>query len=491
MNSFEYKDLLITDIGLDLRNPRLKDAENQTEALLLMVADQDLKLEKLAEHIIKFGMNPTDSLCVIEDSENLNQYIALEGNRRITTLKILHNPEILQNKSSELYRKMKKMLSDFNKSPINKIRCTVFQQEEEAYEWIRLKHTGENKGAGTVSWSTNQQENFQDRYFNSKSKNLKILELCLNSKYIKLDEIDADKITMTNLARLLGDPDVQEFLGMKFVNSEPVLTLPESEVMKGMQRILVDLSNAKINVRDIYLKQDRLDYLSTFQPNEIPNYIDDVSHQLNEDLLVSDSINTNGDIKEVTKEELEISEGAENINNNGSNSNIQNQGAGVVPTLTIDNARQKKAKKLSGDRKYLIPTKCIIRINNDRINKIYKELRSIEVEKYENLVAIAFRVFVELSCDYYINLNKSQLTKINCDKKLFEKIQAICDHFENSNIMTKHELKPIRVSVSNSNNVTSVNTLNSYVHNIYHQPVARELKLTWDNYQKFIEKIWE
>ena len=58
-------------------------------------------------------------------------------------------------------------------------------------------------------------------------------------------------------------------------------------------------------------------------------------------------------------------------------------------------------------------------------------------------------------------------------------------------MLTKNELQPIRVAISNQHNIFSTHTFNSYVHNLEHIPTTVDLKVSWDSNQKFIGKLWE
>ena len=57
--------------------------------------------------------------------------------------------------------------------------------------------------------------------------------------------------------------------------------------------------------------------------------------------------------------------------------------------------------------------------------------------------------------------------------------------------LTESELKPINTAVSSPNSIFSVNTFNAYVHSKNFNPIATDLKTTWDNIEPFIIKIWE
>lgn len=93
MNSKNYKrkQVNINNILLDVENPRFEKVNTQEEALKIMISGYEDKIFNLAKHIAENGMNPTESPTVIM-YEN-NKYIALDGNRRLTALKILNNPE--------------------------------------------------------------------------------------------------------------------------------------------------------------------------------------------------------------------------------------------------------------------------------------------------------------------------------------------------------------------------------------------------------------
>ena len=49
----------------------------------------------LAKDIVNYGMNPTELSIVMPLNDDLRRYVVLEGNRRLTALKALENPEWL------------------------------------------------------------------------------------------------------------------------------------------------------------------------------------------------------------------------------------------------------------------------------------------------------------------------------------------------------------------------------------------------------------
>ena len=87
--------LKLSNLYLDLKNPRYEEQRSQNEALNTIASDQKEKLLFLLRDIIKNGLNPSDIPIVMPDKDRVNGYIVLEGNRRIAALKLFMKPAIL------------------------------------------------------------------------------------------------------------------------------------------------------------------------------------------------------------------------------------------------------------------------------------------------------------------------------------------------------------------------------------------------------------
>jgi len=157
------KSIPLSKLTVNIENPRFEMVGNQREAIITMLEDQQDKLVKLAEDIIDNGMNPAELVIVVPHEKLDKQFNVLEGNRRITALKLLSNPELIPEKYKSLLIKFKKLSESFIKHPLEEINCVVFENETKAQRWIRLKHTGENDGIGTVTWNAQQKARFEER----------------------------------------------------------------------------------------------------------------------------------------------------------------------------------------------------------------------------------------------------------------------------------------------------------------------------------------
>jgi hypothetical protein len=449
MTKYNVLEIPIDKLLLDLANPRHEILENQTDALREMIVDQDDKLINLARDIIEKGVNPSELTIVTPNESDTDEYLVLEGNRRVAAIKLLANPTLANlGKKQSVTKFFEEYAQKFRANPIELLRCVIFDHRDNATHWIELKHTGENKGVGIVSWDSEAVARFKQR-LGKPSLALQVVEFV--KKNASLDDAakqNLDGVPLTNIARLTNDPDVRNALGISVEEGDLVTNLPPQEVIKGLNKIVTDISEKRITVNDIRHKADRQEYLQKFSASELP----------------SPTVPT------VQRWSLQ---------SQPSSILPYPQGTGAMPS--------KKSIPLSTNRKTLIPSRCILRISHPRINKIYRELRGLEVDDYPNACAVMLRVFLELSLEEYAKLKTILFLK---DPKFAQKLQRVAEYIENNGLMTKTELKPVRVAYSSQDALFSTNTLHAYVHNKDFAPKSRDLKETWDTMQKFLETIW-
>ena len=111
------------------------------------------------------GLDPGDSLYVVR-SEDGRDFVVLEGNRRLSALKILSNPDILA--GTDLPEGTKRSLLrealGFERSGVEPIRCVRFDDRQQANDWIRRRHTGMVGGEGRITWKPLEIQRFSGDY---------------------------------------------------------------------------------------------------------------------------------------------------------------------------------------------------------------------------------------------------------------------------------------------------------------------------------------
>ncbi len=123
----------IDDLALNLKNPRFDGLDNQREALEKIVVSQGRKLVNLADDIATRGLSPAVRILVVADDGNPDQYIVLDGNRRLAALRVLVNPAALDGMAQVgdvTKKQLKALATSFNRSAIEPIDVYVCESEE-------------------------------------------------------------------------------------------------------------------------------------------------------------------------------------------------------------------------------------------------------------------------------------------------------------------------------------------------------------------------
>jgi len=453
----KIKQIPLTNLLIDIQNPRYDPRKNQHEAIATIANEQRIKLVNLAQDILDKGLNPSELPIVIPTDEK-NNYIVKEGNRRIAAIKLVASPSLAASIGlpSNLVKRYKSLNEEAGNRLPQQIDCAVLSPEDSSH-WILLRHTGENQGIGVVMW-----DGLQTQRFRGMTPALQVIEHVKSSNY--LDQTTRKKlsrIAITNIERILSTPDARKLLGIDVKGGLLELKSPEEEAIARLAMIVNDIANKHINVSDLDTKEQRITYAN-----------------------------------EVASRPL---------------SKPNDKGASAGTTEETDAAGSKtgegtKSKPISIHRRALIPGRFKLAIPHARINKIYHELCKLNVENFVNCSAVMFRVFLEMSVDHFAHKHgislkipvKQKSVKSSVSQKklpdknmtLRQKLSTIANHLESQNICTKPELQGVRKLISNRDHVLSVDSLHAYVHNKDYNPIATELKTTWDNLQTFIERIW-
>ena len=420
-----FKEIEVKNLLINTKNPRFAPVENQQSAIDTMLTDKRSSLKNLAKDIAEKGLNPGELLYVTKENK---KYIVLEGNRRVTAIKLITDPQLVRNNA-----KNKKFFQDLNNKYIDnlslKLNCVVFNNKKDAEHWVKQRHTGENKGIGTVAWSTEQQERYRSQVTGSPSKLVQVLD------FIRKHNIRHSSKKDTIIQKVLSTPYVRKQIGIDFRKGKLILVQDEKSVVRNFEKVINKIDASNFSPRDtIDSKEKRRIWIDNVLGDQTPK-------------------------KTSKAEKKEI-------------------------------MKKIKEQKSSISRSTLISKEFKLNISQDKINLIYKELKNLDVDQYRNAVAVLFRMFLESSVVHFMrakNLNDQNEQQITLRKKL----EIVIQYMKKSNVLTEKELKPICTANSNQNDILSIDTFNSYVHNLAHIPIANDLKIAWDNQKEFIKKLWE
>ncbi len=162
----EIASISLSDLLIDTQNPRLEQPNTgQREALRAFAADQKGKLVALAKDVVAYGLNPSELPIVMPFHDDLKRYVVLEGNRRLTVLKALENPEWLVGAMQHTeVEEMRRLSKEYQEDPIESVQCVVVQTRDEAQHWMLIRHAPQNHGGVSISsWTSDDSSRFRSR----------------------------------------------------------------------------------------------------------------------------------------------------------------------------------------------------------------------------------------------------------------------------------------------------------------------------------------
>lgn len=143
-SKWEEVEVSLSSILLDKLNPRVIINGNVTQEKIINYLVDYFEVVDLANDInASHGLVPAERIVCIRENE---QYIVVEGNRRIAACKILSNAKFLSGKHK---RELKTPHEDTLKN-INKIKVSLSPSRDEAEPYITLRHSD----YGIKKWST-------------------------------------------------------------------------------------------------------------------------------------------------------------------------------------------------------------------------------------------------------------------------------------------------------------------------------------------------
>lgn len=452
---YERRVLRIADLVLDPKNPRLPvEAHNSQQAALRLAEQRAAKILKLARDIVTRGsLDPLSGVGVIADAQRPGTYKVVEGNRRVLALKALDSPELITPALSAAdRRKLARLAREFATRPIDEVECTVFATERDVEEWVLLRHTGENDGAGIVRWQAAEQYRFQARRTGRVRPAIQVLDFVDQHGSLSDEAATSTRRIITTVERLLRSPDVRKRLGFDIRDDRVVALYDRARTVRVLSRIVDDMKTGRINVGHVYTKDRALNYASSV----IALTCDEREKPLATPAFLTDWT------------------------------------AAPAENPSPRSPRRRRRHKRDAVRVTVIPRNTQIQITITRIERIFTELTHLDAERFTNACSVLLRVFVELCVDELLYarrvLDESRIKNDPLSRRL--KTAAAYLHEQDA---IAHPLKQAIDKVADGHRSVigvSMPTFNMYVHNQYVFPSPRDLYAAWDELEPFVEALW-
>ncbi len=450
---FTRDSISVGKLLFNVRNYRIVAQDSQKGALDKIIVEQGRKLITLAKDIVEIGLSPFDLPMVIDAEDGNGNFIMMEGNRRLTAIRLLLDPELAKN--TPLHAAFVKLHNN-NLDAIPKvIDCAIAPNRELAIMWGNRKHASGLDGKGTEPWTAMAKAR-ADKDQGLSTPALDVVNFVLSNKKLDpsvRDNLMGSSFNLTTLTRLITTKELQKSVGISIENGKVKAKKDTDWTKKVLSDVVTIISTGKKDgvkwtERDID-KDDKRKSFSTEIAAAHPG------------------------VKAATKSWVVTGT--------------------PKPAPTTQNKPKKKTTPSTEDQVNLIPKDFKLLLPAGKINDIFTELKKMDVMKYRHAVSVLFRVFLEISLDEYIKkcqikLPKDSQGKINT--KLTVRLSHTLKDIKSRKLMTNEELKPINVAISCKDDLLAPNTLNAYVHSALMNPDPLNLKVKWANVQTFIERLW-
>lgn len=452
--AFIEKKLAVKNLLLWDENARFPDKyfnSDEIELINYFLHRPDFKIQQLIEAIVNdFDLPQLEKLIVWE---NENKFIVLEGNRRLTAYKLLINPQLATDSKLEAYLTQKK--NEISLSDDFLIECLITKDKEDGYRFIDRKHANANN---EVNWQDAERAHYSVRRGNKRQLELIKTGVTNIVRELNLPEEIKEKVLgkkyVTNFFRIVtGGPAKREF-GLDIDDKEQLVVKDQN--FKDKLKVIIydllkgeDFNGKPVNSRELNRTPEIQNYLKSIKPKNAKKVDESIKKNTSKDIFGDEKIDF------------------------GKGNRIK-----VFPN--------------SGSRTYLIPKTCKLSIPQPKINNIYFELRDSllldsSTKAVPNAAGVLFRVFLEISIDYFLEKEGIELgTKV----VLAGKITKCAEILESKSIADPKQLKNIRKVSTDKNSLLGIQNFHDYVHSYKSQPSADDLKRKWDNLQEFFQILW-
>lgn len=162
----ELKLVNINNINLDLENPRIplsirkKDIAKSNEEINKDILEYLIKTGSLTELMLSIGENgffSGEALLLIEDPDDTSKYIVIEGNRRVSALKLLLNPKL----ATLSVNKINEAASLAENKP-EEIPSIIFNSRDEILKYLGYRHI-----TGIKNWKALEKARYMQTIYSS------------------------------------------------------------------------------------------------------------------------------------------------------------------------------------------------------------------------------------------------------------------------------------------------------------------------------------
>ncbi|HIH2651563.1 TPA: ParB/Srx family N-terminal domain-containing protein [Burkholderia cenocepacia] len=473
----------VQDLLLDVGNARIRHGLDQGDCIQRILR-KEAQLIALMRDIAEEGLSTAPIL--VSPAEE-GKWIVRDGNRRITALKLLANPDYASEaRVRNLVAGIAQKYPSFPRA-VDVLSCddpVVIRQE------MLKRHSGALNGVGQLDWSTYLRTIFRlNGDEPDPNKRAGQYAMWAEDEGIVVD----DDFPLTTLSRIATQENLLS-LGFRTTATGLEREIPLDSAKRLASRIIDDLTAKKIKVDDV------------FTPAAAKAYIASTKRSLG--ISEPDDPAADGGARKGTADDgSKAGDGGRTggVGGNGSNpKGGDTQGGGdqggkdPEPDPAGDGAggsdgvgRRRgpgTARKQSWERK------CIFPKGNPgfdlprefiKATTIVTELKRLDTQNTTLAVAVLLRCLVELSVEHYQDVRK--LTKRD---SLAKNVASLANDFLTKQWINIHQFDTVIRHTQTDGGLLSIKSLQKYVHSPEAHPNQQVINTMWDEIGYFVGQCW-
>ncbi|MCT1563110.1 hypothetical protein [Corynebacterium glucuronolyticum] len=479
----------LSKLDLDLGNARFRsDAGGQAEAMALMLNSSGEKCMELLKDLCQRGnLSSSDIPIVVKEG---NRYRVLEGNRRLTCLKLWKNPALLRRVSSNLADKYQKRIDNLaNQSPFDPPKTmpvVVAKSVDEADAWIDKKHGLGKDGSSTVEWGAFEKDRRAARRTGKVGRALSFVQY-LTSEFDDdaviigiLDKLLSKQYTI--LDRVLNNAVLRDEIGITQDSSGLTTSKRSAETMRPLLlSMLSDFAEKRQTAKTLHT----VDQISDYFHRLYLKYLKDLPLEETESDLSNGGRMRGaspGNSKSEENESIGNIAGFVHGDNGNSNSKPSQEKAG-------NNSEQTQQQK----QKSKIFANLTADGFTEKIQRLIAQTAKLTVARQPDLIAVSLRVILDLTCTQYLKEfhPRPDQIKRNLDQKIIEVLKLLEPSCTQGVKEAEKTSEFAKLFAWTSSNKEALRLVQYALHDIRHVNTASDTMILADRYQKMLETMNE
>ena len=455
---WELRKLSVDNIRLDKQNPRLpEDMLNESQTAILHYLVNEFKVRELAKSIAKNGFFINEIPIVAKEGRH---FVVVEGNRRITALKLLRNPDLAPPRKKHTYSRL---AEDIDITQWEKIRVYIAPSKEHVAPILIARHGSEM----TSPWQRIMKMRFLAGDVLKGTPHEKIAELYS----VSISEVRTAAITILirEMIRNAGIPEEEKetYLSEKFQTSTMTRIIESKK--------FIELSNMHIKGTELHYSLPEQEFIKIIARicNDIKT--ETITHRTHKDV--------NERNQYIEKIFAEISSGKK----------VDTKFSAEKKEDDIEKKTPRKPKSRKR-RERLIPDTMKYRTGCLKLDELIDEGQKMTVGSYPHSAALLLRTILDLSIQRLYEINgKIQETKskngltTGLTKRINNALNNHQDWFPDKATCKKFQ----RFTANDSASFIHIETLNHYVHGDYGKPTKDDLRNFWKHIEILLDLLLE